>query len=75
MDTQVLAKVGGNPFLKAEEGETTTIGVVWTPTFGDLSMELTVDYWDLELEDGITTLGVNYTLNDCYENQNQVLAP
>ena len=34
-------------------------------------MELTVDYWDLELEDGITTLGVNYTLNDCYENQNQ----
>ena len=71
LDTQVLAKVGGNPFLKAEEGETTTIGVVWTPTFGDLSMELTVDYWDLELEDGITTLGVNYTLNDCYENQNQ----
>ena len=71
LDTQVLAKVGGNPFLEAEEGETMTFGVVYTPTFGDFSMELTVDYWDLELEDGITSLGVNYTLNDCYENQNQ----
>ncbi|GIR69983.1 MAG: hypothetical protein CM15mP74_12340 [Halieaceae bacterium] len=48
-----------------------TFGVVYTPTFGDFAMELTVDYWDLELEDGITSLGVNYTLNDCYENQNQ----
>ena len=71
LDTQVLAKVGGNPFLEAEEGETMTFGVVYTPTFGDFAMELTVDYWDLELEDGITSLGVNYTLNDCYENQNQ----
>jgi len=70
LDTQVLAKVGGNPFLEAEEGETFTAGIVWTPTFGDVDFELTVDYWDLELEQGITSLGVNYTLNDCYENQN-----
>lgn len=70
LDTQVLAKVGGNPFLEAEEGEQWTAGVVWTPTFGAVSMEMTLDYWDLELEQGITTLGVNYTLNDCYNNLN-----
>lgn len=71
LDTQVLAKVGGNPLLQAEQGETMTLGVVWTPTFGDVSMEFTADYWEVELEDGITALGVNYILNDCYFEGNQ----
>jgi len=70
LDTQVLARVGGNPDLVPEEGDTMTVGVVWTPDFdfGDLSV--VVDYWENELEGRISSLGVNYILNDCYENQN-----
>jgi outer membrane receptor protein involved in Fe transport len=70
LDTQLLARVGGNPDLLPEEGDTFTVGVVWTPDFdfGDLSV--TVDYWDTELEGLITTLGVQYILDDCYWSNN-----
>jgi outer membrane receptor protein involved in Fe transport len=65
-DSQVLARVGGNPFLQPETGDTLTVGVVWTPDFdfGDLSV--TVDYWDTQMEDLITNLGVQYILDSCY---------
>jgi len=66
LDTQILTKVGGNPDLKAETGETATFGIVYRPTFGDLEMSFTADYWQVELEDAITRLGAQYVLNDCY---------
>jgi outer membrane receptor protein involved in Fe transport len=71
LDTQVLARVGGNPNLEAETGNTLTAGVVWTPQFGDSDLSITVDYWQVELDDLITTLGVQYILNDCYIDLNQ----
>ena len=70
LDNQVNAKVGGNPFLTPETGDTLTAGVVWTPTFGESDFTVTLDYWDIQIEDGISSLGVQYTLNDCYVNQN-----
>lgn len=70
LDTQLLAKVGGNANLDAEQGETLTAGIVWQPTFGDLEMAFTLDYWSVELEDGITSLGVQFILNDCYVRGN-----
>lgn len=69
-DTQVLARVGGNPFLEAEFGDTRTMGIVWTPDFGEGDFSLTVDYWKTTLEDVITNLGVQYILDDCYIDQN-----
>ena len=66
LDSQLLSKVGGNPDLKAETGETATFGIVYRPTFGDLEMSFTADYWQVELEDAITRLGAQYVLNDCY---------
>ena len=71
LDTQVLARVGGNPFLIAETGDTFTAGVVWTPQFGDSDLSITVDYWETNLEDLITNLGVQYILDDCYYDGNQ----
>ncbi|MBT8059316.1 MAG: TonB-dependent receptor [Gammaproteobacteria bacterium] len=69
-DSQVLARVGGNPFLEPETGETYTVGLVWTPQFGDHGFTATLDYWDIQLEDGISSLGVQYILDDCYIRQN-----
>lgn len=69
-DSQVLSRVGGNPDLVPETGDTSTIGVVWTPKFGFGDLSLTVDYWETDLEDMIDTLGVSYILNDCYVDLN-----
>jgi outer membrane receptor protein involved in Fe transport len=67
LDNQVLAKVGGNPNLIPETGDTLTAGLVWTPQFGDHGFTATVDYWTIDLEDAISSLGVQFTLDECYE--------
>ncbi len=69
-DSQVKAKVGGNPFLEPETGDTLTAGLVWTPQFGDHNFTFIADYWQINLEDGIGSLGVQFTLDDCYINNN-----
>lgn len=69
LDTQVLARVGGNPDLNAESGDTYTAGLVWTPTFGDHDLSVTVDYWDTQLDNLITGLGVQFILDSCYIDQ------
>jgi hypothetical protein len=43
--------------------------VVWTPEFGGGDFSLTVDYWNIAIEDGISSLGVQFILDDCYVNQ------
>jgi len=71
LDNQVLAKVGGNPTLFPETGDTYTLGLVWTPQFGDHGFSATIDYWSIELEDAISSLGVQFTLDSCYYDLNQ----
>lgn len=71
LDSQVLARVGGNPNLQPETGDTFTAGVVWTPQFGDHGLTIIADYWEINLDDGIASLGVQFTLDECYRNQNQ----
>jgi len=70
-DSQVLAKVGGNPNLIPETGDTFTVGLVWTPQLGDHGFTTTVDYWEIDLKDGISSLGVQFILDDCYIAQNE----
>ncbi|HJP38143.1 MAG: TonB-dependent receptor [Gammaproteobacteria bacterium] len=71
LDSQVLALVGGNPNLQPETGDTWTVGLVWTPELFGGNQSLTVDYWDIDIEDGVSSLGVQYILDDCYDNLNQ----
>jgi len=71
LDSQLLSKVGGNPDLIAETGETATFGIVYRPMIGDVEASFTLDYWQVELEDAITRLGIGYVMNDCYVNLNQ----
>ncbi|MEQ9561789.1 MAG: TonB-dependent receptor, partial [Woeseiaceae bacterium] len=71
VDTQVQAKEGGNPDLIPEVGDTFTAGLVWQPEFGESDLSLTVDYWQVAIEDGISSLGVQYTLDQCYRNLDQ----
>jgi len=69
LDSQLLARVGGNPLLSPETGDTLTAGVVWTPHFGNGDLSITVDYWQVQIDDGISSLGVQFILDDCYINQ------
>lgn len=71
LDTQLLARVGGNPGLVPEEGDTLTAGMVWTPDFDFGELSVVIDYWENELEGRISALGVQYIINDCYIDQNQ----
>ena len=38
---------------------------------GDHGFTATVDYWEIALEDGISSLGVQFILEDCYVSLNQ----
>ncbi len=68
---QFLARFGGNPDLVPETGDTLTAGLVWTPQFGDHGFTATVDYWQIDLEDGISSLGIQYILDACYYDLDQ----
>lgn len=70
-DNQILTRSGGNPLLRPEEGNTFTAGIVWTPEFGDNNFTATLDYWEIELEDGIGNLGGQNILDQCHVSGNQ----
>jgi len=61
---------GGNPDLKPETATTKSIGLVFTPTFFH-GFSLTVDYFDIYLENAITSLPLNLVLNSCAVQDNQ----
>lgn len=57
---------GGNPALQEETSETFTVGaVVRAPLFGGLN--IAVDYFSIEVEDAVSTMNAQTTLNVCYE--------
>jgi outer membrane receptor protein involved in Fe transport len=63
----IPARSGGNANLQEESSDTSTLGVVFTPSFlPDLAV--TLDYFDIKLEGAIAQLGggAQNTLNLCY---------
>lgn len=58
--------VGGNPNLQEETAETFTVGAVITPSFIP-GLALTVDYYDIQIEGAIATLGRNNSIQRCLE--------
>ena len=59
------AQVGGNPFLKPEESNTRTAGIVLTPAFLD-GFTATVDWWDIDVTHYISTIPQQQILAECY---------
>lgn len=69
-DSQAPSKIGGNPNLQPETGDTFTVGAVWTSEVGGGDLSVTLDYWETEIEEGISSLGAQFILDDCYVNLN-----
>lgn len=56
---------GGNPDLDAETSDSLTVGVVVTPTSIVEGLTLSVDYWQIEVEDAIDRVDPEFTINQC----------
>ena len=56
---------GGNTGLDAEEADTFKFGVVVTPTD---NLTIAVDYFSIEIEETITTIGAENLVRQCAEN-------
>ncbi|MEC8633781.1 MAG: TonB-dependent receptor, partial [Pseudomonadota bacterium] len=59
---------GGNPNLGVETADTETIGVVLTPTFISDGLTISVDYWNVAIEDAISAVGSGDILRGCYDS-------
>jgi iron complex outermembrane receptor protein len=59
---------GGAGRLQSETSTASTVGVVLTPTF--LNVSIAVDYFEIDVEDQITTLGAGSILSGCYGGEN-----
>lgn len=56
----------GNPDLQEETAETFTIGVVIEPRWVD-GLTVSVDYWDIEIQDAIESVGAQDIVDNCYD--------
>ncbi|MAZ89477.1 MAG: hypothetical protein CL693_17735 [Cellvibrionaceae bacterium] len=66
-DTQFEEQRFANPDLDEETSDTYTFGVVWTPE-SIPGLNVTLDYYDIEIEDAISVLGGDAAtlLDSCY---------
>lgn len=59
---------GGNPELSPEEADTYSLGVVWSPEFIS-GLTMSVDYYQIEIEQGINNLEPEFILNQCLDGE------
>lgn len=64
--TALPSSTGGNPNLDPEEATTYTVGAVWRPQLGDHNLAVTLDYWNIEIEDVIGTVSGSDALTRCF---------
>lgn len=59
----------GGATLTEETADTVTLGVVWNPSFAAWAepLSLTIDYFDISIEDAIAALARQDSLDNCYD--------
>jgi iron complex outermembrane receptor protein len=57
---------GGFGLLEAETSDSTTVGLIWQPGFADLSVS--IDYFDITVNDEVDQLGAGTIVDECYES-------
>ena len=56
----------GNPDLEPEEADTFTVGVVYDFSVSDANVQLSLDYYNIEVEDAIETLFAQQIMTKCF---------
>ncbi|SOB86854.1 TonB-dependent Receptor Plug Domain [Sphingomonas guangdongensis] len=64
-NTQIQSDSGGNPNVQEEVSDTYTVGAVIQPTFIP-RLNVTVDYFNIEVRDTIGTIALGTALDLCY---------
>lgn len=59
--------IGGNPDLEEETSDAITFGIVLSPSFVD-GLVATVDYWEIELSDGVLYPSDDEIVERCYDS-------
>lgn len=62
---QYNAIFGGNPDLQPEKSDSITFGVVFTPTEWLEGLSLSLDYWNIEIEDAIDDIDPEFIVRQC----------
>jgi outer membrane receptor protein involved in Fe transport len=57
----------GNPNLVPESADTTVVGLVYQPSWAE-GLRMSVDRWNIDIEDSIATLGAQRVVDECYYN-------
>ncbi len=65
---------GGNPTLSEEKGKSLTVGVVFEPNFIP-GLNLTIDYYDIEVTNLIAALGAQQIISLCYDDPSGINNP
>ncbi|HBN89179.1 MAG TPA: TonB-dependent receptor, partial [Rheinheimera sp.] len=56
---------GGNPNIKPEQAESTTVGIVYTPSYLN-GFDVTLDYYTIEITDAVSQIQPAAALKNCY---------
>lgn len=67
INPQIRITLGGNPDLEPETSESFTVGAVWSPDFVP-GLGVTLDYYQIELENTITSIGAQSILDACAQS-------
>ena len=65
-NAQVQAFAFGNPNLSEETAKTYTVGAVLTPNLGLGRFSATIDYYNIRIDNIISTQGAGFYINQCY---------
>ena len=57
------------PDLEEESADTTTIGLVWTPSYVE-GLAVSLDYYQIEIDNVISSVSATRLINECYESTN-----
>ena len=66
-NAQIRITVGGNPELGPETSTSKTLGVVYSPSWVQ-GLDLTLDWWEIEIETAIVTQGAQAVVDGCYRS-------
>jgi iron complex outermembrane recepter protein len=71
-DDLIPTLVGGNPELSPEKGRSLGAGVIWTPPWMQ-GLSLSVDYFDIELDDFIGHATLDEALQQCADHGDETV--
>src|SRR5262249_34686924 len=71
--TQLRTRIGGNPGLQPETSKMYTAGLIFEPRWVK-NLSMTLDYYNITVDQSITTIGAGVILSSCYPNDTQFAA-